>query len=687
MHSGGPPRLRTGYLVGGHYRIDRLVARGSLSEVYRARGVGAGGTVAVKILMRSDREDHNQRDRRVSDFLREAAITAQLSHPNIVELVEVGHDTEIGNFIVFEYLPGRTLEQVVQQEGLFDEERARIVTLQILGALSVAHRHRVLHRDLKPNNVQLLNSASEPDHVKLFDFGIAKVLDNSLLLRKPTEVNALVGTPVWMSPEQCRGHEINERSDLYSVGAILFYLVTGRAPFTTGSIYHVLNQVLSDKPPSPSTIRESLKKPRLSKSFEKAIRIALSKDPKERFVDANHFQAFLDRETPQDPWPIVGQGISAVESVGDCPGIIAIRFDENAASADVEFGRFSSAMDGCNEAVGWGMAGVVDHSTNTRTVLFGGGPNNLAITLFETVSAAIRLKRFLATRLGPEAITLMVVMGNPTLGLFKSIDECSPLLEHIHDSLANVAAIGGQIGRGRIFVAPEWMPELRQNFELKRLWRDPWSPVEVSGARRSERDDVDVFSVTDLVVDLVYGQCDAVNMTDIEEVLFLTADPIEVLSAISDLQSADRISIDNGGRVQPNWIHGAEIPPTNLAPAKRRTVFLRLFRQLMEQQAGSDPVGIRSIAATVEAAHHLSAVRWWTKLATKLPAKRVAACLFRALRLASTRTPHEAVKPILQGLVRNAERTGMPNRAKGWLDRLAEERKLSTSEIGKTTGQ
>lgn len=684
MHSGGPPRLRTGYLVGGHYRIDRLVARGSLSEVYRARAVGAGGTVAVKILMRSDREDQTQRDRRVNDFLREAAITAQLSHPNIVELIEVGHDAEIGNFIVFEYLPGRTLEQVVQQEGLFDEERARIVTLQILGALSVAHRHYVLHRDLKPNNVQLLNSASDPDHVKLFDFGIAKVLDNSLLLRKPTEVNSLVGTPIWMSPEQCRGHEINERSDLYSVGAILFYLVTGRAPFTTGSIYHVLNQVLSETPPSPSVIRESLKKPRLSKSFEKAIRIALSKDPKERFVDAHHFQAFLDRETPQDPWPIVGQGISAVNSVGDCPGIIAVRFEEDATSADAAFGRFPEAMEGCNEAVGWGMAGVVHHSADTCSVLFGGGPNNLAITLFETVSAAIRLKRFLATRLGPDAITLMIAMGNPTLGLFRSIDECSPLLEHIHDSLANVAAIGGQIGRGRIFVAPEWMPELRQNFELKRLWRDPWSPVEVSGARHSERDDFDAITITDLVVDLVYGQCDAVNMTDIEEVLFLTADPIEVLSAISDLQSSDRISID-GSRVQPNWIHGAEIPPTNLPPAKRRTVFLRLFKQLMEQQTHSDPLEIRSIAATVEAAHHLSAIRWWTKLATKLPPKRVAACLFRALRLASTRTPHEAVKPILQGLVRNAERTDMPNRAKGWLDRLAEEGSGNDLGKGKTS--
>ena len=149
------PRFEPGTLVGEHYRLKEFIARGSVSEIYRAKAIGSGESVALKILMPPGIQDSPER--RIAYFLREAAVTAQVNHPAIVELLEAGYDPGKGHYLVLEYLPGRTLEHLLAKEGPLDEIRAREIVTQILGALSSAHRQGVVHRDLKPNNVQVVS--------------------------------------------------------------------------------------------------------------------------------------------------------------------------------------------------------------------------------------------------------------------------------------------------------------------------------------------------------------------------------------------------------------------------------------------------------------------------------------------------------------------------------------------------
>ena len=245
---------------------DRL-GEGPLSEVYRAKDLTLGRTVALKIL-RSHAEIDPQADER---FLREAVHTSNLEHPNIATIYEYGQDAGT-SYIAMEFLQGRTLDKVIKDRLLGFEECVRI-GLQVTKALRFVHEKRIIHRDLKPGNILLQDDGT----VKLLDFGIARARDESAI----TQHGMLVGTVLYMSPEQVRGEDLGFRSDVFSLGAVLYHVMTGNLPFPGTSFPEVCMAILDGKFRPPSQIRSGF-----PKQLDQLIQQCLQVDADKRFADA-----------------------------------------------------------------------------------------------------------------------------------------------------------------------------------------------------------------------------------------------------------------------------------------------------------------------------------------------------------------------------------------------------------------
>ncbi len=244
-----------------------LLGEGPLSEVYRAVDERLGRTVALKIL-RANVDIDPEADTR---FAREARHTSQLEHPNIARVYEYGSDGG-RSFIVMEYLQGRTLDKIVKERALGVEEGLRIA-VQLTSALALVHRSGLIHRDLKPANVMVLHDGS----VKLLDFGIARSNNESTI----TQHGMLVGTVLYMAPEQVRGDELNARSDVFSLGAVLYHTLSGHLPFPGTSFPEVCMSILDGKPKRLSELR-----PGLPNALEEFVMKCMSNEPSDRYVDA-----------------------------------------------------------------------------------------------------------------------------------------------------------------------------------------------------------------------------------------------------------------------------------------------------------------------------------------------------------------------------------------------------------------
>ncbi|MCK6449072.1 MAG: protein kinase [Planctomycetes bacterium] len=244
-----------------------LLGEGPLSEVYRAMDERLGRTVALKIL-RANVDIDPEADTR---FAREARHTSQLEHPNIARIYEYGSDAG-RSFIVMEYLQGRTLDKIIKERALGVDEGLRIA-VQLTSALALVHRSGLIHRDLKPANVMVLHDGT----VKLLDFGIARANNESGI----TQHGMLVGTVLYMSPEQVRGDELNARSDVFSLGAVLYHALTGQLPFPGNSFPEVCMTILEGKPKPLSQLRSGL-----PPTFEEFVMKCMSADPADRYADA-----------------------------------------------------------------------------------------------------------------------------------------------------------------------------------------------------------------------------------------------------------------------------------------------------------------------------------------------------------------------------------------------------------------
>lgn len=272
-------------MILGHYRIIREIAR-SNDIVYEALDTRINRRVAIKELFLPAGVTDSVRQDRVQRFQREARAAGQLTHPNIVTIFET--EEENGRyFIVMEYLEGETLRGKMDREGIIPKEDAARIILQVLDALIEAHSKGVIHRDIKPDNVHLLPD----DRVKLTDFGIARLKYEPTI----TMDGQIFGTPSYMSPEQVVGQEIDERSDLFSVGTVFYEMVAGYKPFAGDSVVSITYNIMNTDPPSP---------PDLPYAFEWIIRRALQKSPQNRFNNAQEMKkavqdALESLHTPQ----------------------------------------------------------------------------------------------------------------------------------------------------------------------------------------------------------------------------------------------------------------------------------------------------------------------------------------------------------------------------------------------------
>src|ERR1700716_368125 len=260
--------IGAGTIIDGRYKVVSRLGSGGMAAVFLREDQHRGRKVALKLLHRRFAEDPGFVER----FRREAQAAAGLQHPNVVGIYDRGRfgDTY---YIAMEYLPGRSLKQLIRQEAPLDPVRAIDITIQILKAARFAHRRGVIHRDLKPHNVIV----DDADQAKVTDFGIARAGASDM-----TETGSIMGTAQYLSPEQAQGHAVSPGSDLYAVGVVLYELLTGRVPFDAEAAVTIAIKHVSEAPDPLTAIN-----PSVPPELEQVVLWALNKNPADRPQDAD----------------------------------------------------------------------------------------------------------------------------------------------------------------------------------------------------------------------------------------------------------------------------------------------------------------------------------------------------------------------------------------------------------------
>jgi putative nucleotidyltransferase with HDIG domain len=271
----------------GNYRVTAEIGRGAMGHVYAAEHVLMGRRAAVKVI----RDELAMRPDIVKRFINEAKTIHAIGHPNIVDVTDVG---VLGtrHYIVMELLEGETLQQRLQRSYRLTIESAVHITLQIASALGAAHELHVVHRDLKPDNVFLTARGSNDDFVKVLDFGVAKLAFDETASASSSTPGMIVGTPQYMSPEQCMGAKsLDHRSDIYSLGIVLYRMLTGRLPYApedNDNFMRCLIAHINEAPQPPRTLV-----PELPGHLESVVLRALAKKPEDRFASMSDFARAL----------------------------------------------------------------------------------------------------------------------------------------------------------------------------------------------------------------------------------------------------------------------------------------------------------------------------------------------------------------------------------------------------------
>ncbi len=279
---------KPGQVVAGHYEIRHLIGRGGYGAVFAATQRVSGQAVALKMLHRG----HDPKGAR--RFEREAQVLARLQHINTVRVLDAGHDADGGMYLAMELLAGETLETLLRPpasgrvDRVMSQADALDIAVQVLDSLTEAHAHGVVHRDIKPSNIMLVNHQGRRT-LKLLDFGVATVTRAETLGAQAMTTDHVVGTPTYMSPEQCLGQPADARSDLYSLAVVLYRCLCGRLPFdeqaAVNTMYahvHMPARDLASAAPTP-----------LSPGFAAAVMKALAKEPHQRFANAAEMRAAL----------------------------------------------------------------------------------------------------------------------------------------------------------------------------------------------------------------------------------------------------------------------------------------------------------------------------------------------------------------------------------------------------------
>lgn len=257
-----------GRVFAERYRLEEFIGKGGMALVFRATDLRTGHNVAVKVL----RPEFNNDEEFLERFRREALAASKMSHHNIVNLLDVGEEDGY-RYLVIEYMRGRTLKDIIQEKGRLPEPVAGQIAIRILSALQHAHDNGIIHRDIKPQNV-LVNAEGL---VKVADFGIARVAGSNTL----TKGDNVMGSVHYFSPEQARGDDVTAASDIYSVGVVMYEMLTGKVPFDGDTPVSIALQHISAPPVPPSQIADGI-----SPAMEQVVLTAMSKDMRSRYHDA-----------------------------------------------------------------------------------------------------------------------------------------------------------------------------------------------------------------------------------------------------------------------------------------------------------------------------------------------------------------------------------------------------------------
>ena len=334
--SRGDPAL-IGRVIAGKYKIEKLLGGGAMGAVYKARQSSLEKNVAVKVMHRAIAVDPNF----VGRFHREAKAASRLDHPNSMRVIDFGEEPDGLLYIAMEYVEGRDLYRVIHEDWPIANADLADILMQALAAIAVAHEMGVIHRDLKPENLMILRAKNDEEQdaylVKVCDFGIAKITEadeagsaagNSG--HKLTTQGLVVGTPEYMSPEQTRGEKLDARSDIYSMGVILYQLLTGRTPFTADTALAVVLKHITEVPEPPA-----VHYPGVHRGLEAVCLRALSKDRNERFQTARAMRSAVREALDGRPVPTndptastvadlsAGAGSSGLPAAGSVPIIVS----------------------------------------------------------------------------------------------------------------------------------------------------------------------------------------------------------------------------------------------------------------------------------------------------------------------------------------------------------------------------
>jgi serine/threonine-protein kinase len=309
------PREVLGKEIAGRYRILAKLGEGGMGTVYRAEQISLKRAVALKML----RPDVGGGSLLLRRFNAEAEAVAKLSHPNTVNIFDFGQDADGNLFIAMEFIEGRSLRSAIHADAPFSVRRALAIAAQIASSIADAHSHAIIHRDLKPDNVMLQDRGKQKDVVRVLDFGIAKLRDDTRANNQMTQAGDMLGTPQYMAPEQIRAEQIDGRTDVYALGCMLYEMITARLPFEAPTVMALLSKHLMETPPSPSQRRPDLHLPPM---IDDLVMAAMAKDPAHRPPTmeqlGEHIAALL-ATLPADP-----AGPSSPVSV---PYVPAVRHD------------------------------------------------------------------------------------------------------------------------------------------------------------------------------------------------------------------------------------------------------------------------------------------------------------------------------------------------------------------------
>lgn len=271
-----------GKLIQDRYRVESVLAKGSMGVVYKAVQELIGREVAIKVLHGYLVAD----DESIKRFHKEAKAASRLNHPNITTLYDYGVLSSGQPYIVMDLLRGQSLAEVLKERDYLPYDEALVIFKQVCEAMQEAHQRGVIHRDIKPENI-MLDYGERGLTVKVVDFGIAKfVQEQDDTIGKITKTGTVCGSPTYMSPEQCDDNQVDHRSDIYSLGIVVYETITGKVPFAGADIYNVMTMHVKDPPPRLKTVRPDLDLP---PHLEAVLDRALAKYPEDRFQSAMEF--------------------------------------------------------------------------------------------------------------------------------------------------------------------------------------------------------------------------------------------------------------------------------------------------------------------------------------------------------------------------------------------------------------